>query len=388
MVAGVVKFLRGLRLRGSHGLSGSRGGDCPRLWTVIAPLVLVALVATIAAGVERYASPEGGLQLPLANTGDKSLVVRTGGLAYPRVAVDSDGVNVRIARPVHRIVSQAWTIDECLYAVAPARDVVAVSASAYQKLASNVLATVQLFRPAIAADPERVIALDPDLMIVSSNGRADYTSLARGSGVAVFRMQTMLQTLEEIEKALTLVGYLTGNDGAAAREATRFRSEVDAARALRTPEAAARVGTPRILGLGGHYTYGSETLFQDVVTFLRGVNVAAEHGIVGYDSVDFEQIVRWDPEWIVAGADEGEMSSVREELMRDPAISITRAAREGHILVLDNRTFLAKSPFAAQMVREMAGALYGDGRAGPGADARTQDLESKHSAETQAEGRR
>jgi iron complex transport system substrate-binding protein len=118
------------------------------------------------------------------------------------------------------------------------------------------------------------------------------------------------------------------------------------------------------------------------------VNVAAEHGIVGYDSVDFEQIVRWDPEWIVAGADEGEMSSVREELMRDPAISITRAAREGHILVLDNRTFLAKSPFAAQMVREMAGALYGDGRAGPGADARTQDLESKHSAETQAEGRR
>jgi iron complex transport system substrate-binding protein len=330
-----------------------------RLWTVIAPLVLVAMVATIAAGVQRYASPAGGLQLPVANTGDKALVVRMGGPAYPRTAVDSDGVSVRIARPAHRIVSQAWTIDELVYSVAPAADVAAVSESAFRKSVSNVLEKAQLFRPAVASDPERVIALDPDLMIVSSNGRADYTSLARGSGVPVFRMQTMFQTMGEVEDALKLVGYVTGNDEAAAREAARFRSRVEAARGLRTAEAATRVGTPRILGLGGRYTYGRETLFGDVVTYLGGVNVAAENGISGYDSVDFEQVVRWDPEWIVAGADAGKEKTVREELMRDPAISITRAAREGHILILDNRTFLAKSPFAAEMVEEMAEALYG-----------------------------
>src|ERR1700730_7171516 len=102
----------------------------PRIWTFIAPALLVALVASIAAGVQRYASPPGGLQLPVANIGHKPLLVRTGGLQYPREAVDSDGFTVRITHPAHRVVSQSWSIDEWVYSVVPPRDVVAVSESA------------------------------------------------------------------------------------------------------------------------------------------------------------------------------------------------------------------------------------------------------------------
>jgi len=69
---------------------------------LIAPVLLIALVASIAAGVQRYASPAGGLQLPVSNTGDKTLEVHTGSLRYPREAVDSDQFTVRIPRPVHR----------------------------------------------------------------------------------------------------------------------------------------------------------------------------------------------------------------------------------------------------------------------------------------------
>jgi ABC-type Fe3+-hydroxamate transport system substrate-binding protein len=325
-----------------------------RIWTLIAPALLVALVASIAAGVQRYASPAGGLQLPVPNTGDKALVVHTGSLRYPREAVDSDQFTVHIARPVHRIVSQSWSIDEWIYSVVPPHDVVAVSESAYKQRASNVYANVLLFHPAIASDPERVIALDPDLMIVSSNSRADYTSLARSSGVPVFRMQTMLQTLDQIEDAVRLVGYITGNDEAAANEVARFHATVQNARSLR-PENAPK---PRILGLGGNYTYGKATLFDDIVGFLGGVNIASEKGIEGYEPVDFEQIVRWNPEWIVVGADDGKAEAVKAQLLADPAISITQAARDNHIVVLDNRIFLAKSPYAALLVLAIAEALY------------------------------
>jgi iron complex transport system substrate-binding protein len=325
-----------------------------RIWTLIAPALLVALVASIAAGVQRYASPAGGLQLPVPNTGDKALVVHTGSLRYPREAVDSDQFAVHIARPVHRIVSQSWSIDEWVYSVVPPQDVVAVSESAYKQRTSNVYASVLLFRPAISSDPERVIALDPDLMIVSSNSRADYTSLARSSGVPVFRMQTMLQTLDQIEDAVRLVGYITGNDEAAANEVARFHATVQNARSLR-PENAPK---PRILGLGGNYTYGKATLFDDIVKFLGGVNIASEKGIDGYEPVDFEQIVRWNPEWIVVGADDGKAEAAKAQLLADPAISITQAARDNHIVVLDNRIFLAKSPYAALLVQAIAEALY------------------------------
>jgi iron complex transport system substrate-binding protein len=327
----------------------------PRIWTFVAPVLLIAVVVTIAAGVQRYASPPGGLQLPVANIGDNPLLVRTGSLHYPREAVDSDGVTVRITHPAHRIVSQSWSIDEWVYSVVPPRDVVAVSESAYQHRMSNVYAAVQLFHPAISSDPERVIALDPDLMIVSSNGRADYTSLARSSGVAVFRMQTMLQSLNEIGQAVRLIGYLTGNDEAATKEAARFHDAVQKAQSLRP----AGAPTPRILGLAGNYAYGKNTLFEDIVSALGAINVAAQNGLAGYEAVDFELVIRWDPEWIFVGAEDGKTKNVLAALSADPAISVTQAARNNHIVVLDDRIFLAKSPYSVRLVQAMAEALYG-----------------------------
>jgi iron complex transport system substrate-binding protein len=125
--------------------------------------------------------------------------------------------------------------------------------------------------------------------------------------------------------------------------------------AMRPPGSA----KPRILGLGGRYSYGSKTLFQDIVTKLGGINVAAENGLVGYDSVNFEQIIRWDPEWIIAGAKTGDTKQVLANLMSDPAISSTQAASNGHILVLDNRVFLPMSPYTSNLVQAIAEAIYG-----------------------------
>jgi iron complex transport system substrate-binding protein len=330
------------------------------LRTIVPPVLLILLVVAIAGAVHMYASPPGGLQLPVLEKEDGDARVRTGKSQYPREAVDSDEVTVSIARPAHRIVSQYWSIDEFLYSVSPPQDVVAVSQSAYLDEISNVYQSVQQYKPAVATDPERVVALDPDLMLVSNNGRADYTSLARSSGVPVYRMETNFETLDQIEQNIRLVGYLTGQDESAAKEASRFHAAIEKAVSLRPPGSA----KPRLLGLGGRYSYGSKTLFQDIVTRLGGVNVGAENGIVGYDSVNFEQIIRWDPEWIVAGAKTGDTKQVLATLMSDPAISLTQAARNGHIVVIDNRVFLPMSPYTSILVQAIAEAIYGQQHAG------------------------
>src|SRR5262249_56973018 len=139
--------------------------------------------------VRRYASRPGGLHVAVAETSEGDHRIRYGDIKYPREAIDSDRFTVKVTRPTHRIVSQYWSIDEYVYSVAPPQDVVAVSESAYVKSVSNVYEQVQRFHPVMAMDPERVLAVDPDLMLVSSTGRADYTSLARSSGVPVYRMQ-------------------------------------------------------------------------------------------------------------------------------------------------------------------------------------------------------
>jgi iron complex transport system substrate-binding protein len=341
-----------------------------RIRTVLSwgsPIALCLFITIVALGVEHYASPPGGLQLPPVKESDGDPTIRMGSANYPREAIDRDGFRTRIPHPAHRIVSQYWSIDEYVYSVVPPETVVAVSESAYKKQYSNTYLFAERFRPVIAIEPEGVLRLSPDLIIVSNNTRPDYTSLMRSAGVPVYRMQTMFQTLKQVEAAILLTGYLTGSDEAARREADHFRASIQRAHERALQARANGAPPPRILGLGGAYSYGRETLFQDIVTTLGGVNVGAEAGLKGYDSINSEQIIRWDPEWIVAGADPGEVQSVLHRLLTDPAISITKAARNGHVLVLENHIFLPMSPYTTLLVDAMAGALYGPEQPGRGA---------------------
>ena len=326
---------------------------------VLRPILFIALVAMVAVAVERYASPPGGLQLPIASTGEGNSAIRTGSLAWPREAIDSDNMLVRIPHPARRIVSQYWSIDDYVYSIVPPESIVAVSQSAYAREYSNVYLLAEKFRPAIATDPERVLNLNPDLIIVSSDGRADYTSLVRGTGVPVYRMQTTFHTLAQIEKTILLTGYLTGRDAAARSVAAQFRSSIEAGRARAREARAHGIKSPRILGLAGRHGYGANTVFDDVLKTVGAINLAAEHGLEGYQPVNFEQIAVWDPDWIVAGADRGQTKTVLAQLLADPAIAVTKAAHNGHILVLENEIVEPMSPFSARFVTTLANALYG-----------------------------
>jgi iron complex transport system substrate-binding protein len=269
--------------------------------------------------------------------------------------VDSDGLRVRLPRPARRIISQSRTTDEYLYSIVPPQTILAVSASAYQQNSSNVYSYAAKFHPAIASDPERVLRLDPDLIFVSSTARADFISLVRNTGVPTYRMFTMFTSLDQVAEGIRAVGYLTGEDEAARNEEARFRSGVATALAMRMPGLA----RPRILGLGGLACYGRDTLFNDIVERLGGVNVGAEGGVKGYENVGSEIILRWDPEWIVTAADPGKSEQARARLLADPAIALTQAARQGHILVFDNRILFPMSPFTLSLVNAMAEQLYG-----------------------------
>jgi iron complex transport system substrate-binding protein len=326
-----------------------------RLWSFLPPILLATLIGTVATAVDRLASPPGGLQLarPASNYG--SSAIRIEAPTYPRESVDSDDLRIRIPRPAHRIVSQSRTTDEYLYSIAPPQTIMAVSASAYQQSSSNVYSYVTTYHPQIASDPERVVRLDPDLIFVSSTARADFTSLVRNTGVPTYRMFTMFTNLDQVAESIRAVGYLTGADESARNEEARFRSGIAAALAIRT----SGPNRPRILGLGGLACYGRDTLFNDIVEKLGGINVGAEGGVKGYENVGSEIILRWDPEWIVTAADPGKAEQARARLLADPAIALTQAARQGHILVFDNRMLFSLSPFTLSLVNAMAEQLYG-----------------------------
>jgi iron complex transport system substrate-binding protein len=279
--------------------------------------------------------------------------VRIEGPAFPRYATGADDVRVRIDRAPRRIVSQDAHADEYLYAVVPPARIVGVSIAAYDRRVSNVTELVERHRPVVSSDPESLVRLNPDLVIAPASARAEVTSLLRHAGLPVYRVYTMFETLASIEEHVRLVGYLTGEDARAEDEIRRFAAVV--ARAAARRPAGAR---PQVLGLGGTYSYGAKTLFADILRVLGAENVAARHGLVGYDRITDEHIVRWNPEWIVAGADRGTVAETRARLLARPAIAATRAARRGRVVVFENQVFLPLSPFTAQLVEALSRSLY------------------------------
>lgn len=321
-----------------------------------APLVALAgavVAASIASASVTPASLLPRPERPFEGYGSRT--VRMGRVSFPRDARGADEVITRVETAPRRLVSQSMSGDEFLYSILPPERVVGVSESAYQKRISNVYDLARAYAPVVATDVERVLRSDPDLVFTPAEGRWDMPGLLRAAGVPVYRIPTLFPTLASIEEHIRLIGYLTGEDARAEAEARRFRAAVDRA-AARRPSGAP---SPRVMGFGGIYSYGSDTLFSDILRVLGAENVAATHGFIGYDRVTDEHIIRWDPEWIVAGADRWRIEQVRARLLASPAIAATTAARRGQVVVFENHVFQPLSPFASHLVEALADALYG-----------------------------
>jgi iron complex transport system substrate-binding protein len=278
----------------------------------------------------------------------------TGSEEYPRKATDAGGYTVTVARPARRIASHYWSVDEFVYSVAPPEDVIAVSSSAYEQSMSNVYQWAKKFQPVSAGNPEIIIRLNPDLILDGGEGSADFSDILRNAGMPVFRVFTMFTTLDQVGRTILLTGHLTGHDAEANRVHREFEAAIARAGA-RKPKGAA---SPRVLGFGGRYSYGDQTLFHDIVRAMGAVNVGAEHGLHGYDVINTEQVLRWDPEWIVAGSGKGKSAETLKRFMDDPAVRLTTAARKGQILVFENHVFLPMSPFTILLLDAMSESIY------------------------------
>ena len=110
-----------------------------RHWYPNRPAALIlGGVAVLAFGLHLVQAHAGKFEGTRLATVDGQAGFSVGGDAYPRVATDSGGYAVTVARPAHRIASQYWSVDEYVYSVAPPEDVVSVSSSAYERSISNV----------------------------------------------------------------------------------------------------------------------------------------------------------------------------------------------------------------------------------------------------------
>ena len=273
---------------------------------------------------------------------------------FPRELRDGNGESFVIPQRPNRIVSQTLGTDEILLDICESNRIVALSSLAEDANYSNAVEKAKAIAGRVTTGAEQILQMQPDLIFVANYSRAETVDLLRASNAPVFRFSNF-SSLEDIENNIRTVGFATGCDAEAEKLISKMTDEL-AAISARVPR---NQSAPRVMSFGGGITAGKNTTFDNMARAAGAINVSAENGISEFGKISQEKIIEWQPDFIVAGANQNEIETKRQQLLNDPLIKTTKAAKNGNVIVIDNRHYLAVTHHVVRAIETLADALYG-----------------------------
>jgi iron complex transport system substrate-binding protein len=250
-----------------------------------------------------------------------------------------------------RVASINLSADEVLADILPLERLVSVTRWVDDKDTSNIAGRVppQVHR-LVKADLEPLVALHPDLVVVSEYTDADFMKLVERSGLRVYRMQG-LSSLAGIRAAILDLGRAVGEQEAARRLLGRFDAKL--AELQRRLTGAKR---PRVLYWSSNMTAGADTAIGALIEAAGAVNVGREMGVSGIAPPGAERAFVADPDAVLVGT----WPQAKEALTEHPLLSKLRAVRQGRIVVLPTPRIVALSQFTADAAWDLAHLLHPD----------------------------
>jgi iron complex transport system substrate-binding protein len=250
-----------------------------------------------------------------------------------------------------RVASINLSADEILVEILPRERLVGVTRFADERGTSNIVGRVP---PSVLrfqkADMERLVALAPDLVVVSEYTDADFLRLVERSGMRWHRMQG-LSSIPGVRQAILDLGRAVGAEAAARGLVERYDATLhDLSRRLRGAK------RPRVLYWSGEMTAGADTAIGALIEAAGAVNVGREMGVQGVTPPGAERAFVADPDDILVSSWPGILEAVKAH----PLLSQLRAVREGRIVVLPNERLIALSQYTADACWELAALLHPD----------------------------
>jgi len=248
-----------------------------------------------------------------------------------------------------RVASLNLAADEVLVEILPLERLVGVTHAADDPASSNIVGRVprsvaRFFR----ADMERLLALGPDLVIVSEYTDADFLALLRRSGLAYHKLEG-LDSFAGYRDALLGLGAAVGELEGARRLVVRYD-----ARLVELRKRLENVSMPRVLYWSNPFTAGAGTAIGALIECAGGRNAALELEATGLIPIGSERAFVLDPDVVLAARD----AEGARGLSQHPLLSRMRAVREGRVVELPMRRLVTLSHHAAESCWQLAKRLH------------------------------
>lgn len=264
-------------------------------------------------------------------------------------AVDDAGREISLERAPRRIVSMAPSNTEILFALGLGERVVGVTSWCNYPPET---AGVEKVGDSWAPDYEKIVALEPDLVLAVGTAESELVKRLEGLGLKVFILQaeTVLQVPEDIEQ----VAAITGVPEKGAEVASDLRRRIEAVQG--------RVGVvtegerPTVFWVldADLWTVGPGSFVHDLIVMAGGVNIAGTLG-QAYGQLSLETVLEADPDVIIIPLLD---PSLPEALGRLSGWSSLRAVRDGRVYQIDPDVVSRPGPRIADALEEVAKLLY------------------------------
>jgi iron complex transport system substrate-binding protein len=261
----------------------------------------------------------------------------------------------RIPYRPRRIIPHAVGLTEILWAIAPREHIAAVHQSCLNPEYSFVAGEVAGVPATYASeDAEVVIGLRPDLILTTYYSSEEFKNRLRLSSVPFVEIG-FFGDIPSIEEQIELLGRIIGEEPAARRLVETMERNIAAIQEFaRMRSGGAKL---RVVYYGMHgFVAGQNSTFDSLCSLLGIVNIPAAEGIRFFKQVDYETLLKWDPDIIVVPEDSG----LEKELLEQKILQTAKAVQTRKIKSIPNVYLMASSQFAVASLNYLGGLFYGD----------------------------
>ena len=255
-----------------------------------------------------------------------------GGQTPTQYVFDDLGRMVAINGTPQRIISLAPSNTEILFALGLGERIVGVTDYCdYPPEALNKTKVGGYANP----DVEKIVALNPDLILVAHGTPMDIINSMAGLGLTVFGIKTT--DLDDLLEDIRRIAEITDKEVEAQALSSEMETRIQAV-TNQTDELEQR---PRVFYIVWHdplWTAGSGTFIHELIEKGGGVNIC--QNITGYTTISIEEVLACDPEIIITSSWPG----VYEWAMNSTELEVTAARQSGSVYTCDDNLVQRPGP--------------------------------------------
>jgi iron complex transport system substrate-binding protein len=326
-----------------------------RRGVVLALLVLAAIVSGCTPGAASPSAPSASAS-PSASAA-VATPSPTPAAAFPVTVTDDEGTAVEVASEPDAIISLTPATTEILFALGAGDRVVATDDGSDFPEEAVALPDVATFS---SVDVEKVVALEPDLVLAGGLGFTPADAITRLRDLDVPVIVVYAPSVDGVYADIELIGAATGTAEAAATLAADMQAEIDAI----SGAVSSRSPKPRVLyevgydsTTGAIFAPAEESFVAEMVT-LAGADTITTGDPNTYE-ISLESLISEDPELIVLGTNPF-YAPTPDSVAARPGWDALTAVRNGDIRPVRDIEITRPGPRLPLGLRNLASAIWPD----------------------------